>query len=57
MVNCILKINKDHFFVFEEFMKNEILFSKGKVSSDLERGTRGKTYSAVIMVAPLKTGL
>ena len=57
MVNCILKINKDHFFVFEEFMKNEILFSKGKVSSDLERGTRGKTYSAVIMAAPLKTGL
>ena len=26
MSNCILKINKDHFFAFEEEMKNDMLF-------------------------------
>ena len=45
MGNCISKIIKDCLFVFEEFMKNDILFSKGKERSDLERSTRGKTYT------------
>ena len=29
MGNYISRINKDHFFVIEEFMKNEVLFSNG----------------------------
>ena len=40
MGNCISKINKDHFFVYEELMKNKILFSKGKARHALELGTR-----------------
>ena len=38
MGNCISKINKDPFIVYEELMKNEILFSKGKIRSVLEIG-------------------
>ena len=29
MGNYISRINKDHFFVIEEFIKNEVLFSNG----------------------------
>ena len=31
MGNCISKINKDRFFAIEELMKNNILFSNGRV--------------------------
>ena len=41
MGNCISKINKDHFFVREELMKNYIFFSKGKKRRRLHMGTRG----------------
>ena len=30
MRNCILKINKDRFFAFEEEMKNDMLFFRGQ---------------------------
>ena len=30
MGNCFSKINKDHFFAFEEKMKNDITFFKGE---------------------------
>ena len=53
MGNCISKINKEHFFVFEEFMKNDILLLKGKVRSDLERGIRGKTYTGFYSIKKL----
>ena len=42
MGNCISKINKDHFFAFEEKIRNDISFLKGKTRTDLEIGTRGK---------------
>ena len=66
MRNCISKINKDHFFAFEEAMKNDTSFFKGKTRSDLERGTRGKTYTGfhsikkflkIMTLALLKTGM
>ena len=36
MGNCISKINKDHFLAFEEEIKNEILFFKGKTRCIIE---------------------
>ena len=41
MANSISKINKDHFFVYKEFMKNDISFSKGKTRCALEIGASG----------------
>ena len=41
MGNYISKINKDHFFVYKKFMKNDISFSKGKTRRALEIGARG----------------
>ena len=46
MGNCISKINKDHFFVIEEFIKNDALFSNGVTRLALELGTK-KTYAGV----------
>ena len=66
MGNCISKVNKEHFFAFEGKMKNCISFLKGKIRSDLEIGTRGKTYMGfhsvrkfpeIMMLAPLQTGV
>ena len=66
MGNCISKINNDHSFVFEEKMKNDIFFLKGKTRSDLKLGARGKTYtgfhsirtfSEIMMLAPLQIGV
>ena len=37
MGNCISKINKDYSFAFEEEMKNDTSFFKGKARSDLEK--------------------
>ena len=48
MENCISKINKDHFFAFEEEMKNTILFFKGKTRFSLDiltGGTHMRPYS------------
>ena len=42
MGNCISKINKDHFFAFEEEMKNNILLFKGRIRCVIEMYTRGK---------------
>ena len=65
MGNCISKINKDHFFVTEEFMKTDILFSNGVTRLTLECDTK-KTYTEVHFIkknpekinpAPLQTGL
>ena len=62
MGNSISKINKDHFFAFEEEVKNDIFFLKGKTMSDLEMGITGKTYtgfhfikrfSKIMTLAPL----
>ena len=39
MGNCISKINKDHFFVYKELMKNYILFSKRMTERALEMVT------------------
>ena len=41
MRNSISKVNKDHFFAFKEFMKNDFLFSKGKAKFVPDMGTRG----------------
>ena len=66
MGNCISKINKDHFFAFEEIRKNDILFSKGKTRLLLEIYARGKGYTGfhsirkipeIINLAPLQTGM
>ena len=66
MGNCISKINKYHLFAFDELMKNDILFFKGKTKGDFEMGTRGKTYkgfhsikkfSKIMTLAPLQTGV
>ena len=45
MGNSISKINKDQYVAFEEGMKNDIFFLKGKTRSNLEMGIRGKTYT------------
>ena len=65
MANCISKINKDHFFAFEEFMKNDILFLKGKARLVLDMGTRGtnmgvhsiRKLQEIMTLAPLQTGV
>ena len=63
MGNCISKINKDHFFAFEEKMKNDILFFKGKTTCMIEMCARGKKYTGIHSIkkysktfAPLQTG-
>ena len=62
MGNCISKINKDHFLAFEEQMKNDILFFKGKTRSATEMSSSGKKYAGVHSIkkysktfAPLQT--
>ena len=47
MGNCISKINKDHFFAFEEKMRNDILFFKGKIRCIIEMCARGKKYTGI----------
>ena len=47
MGNCMSKINKDHFFAFEEEIKNGILFFKGKIRCVIEMCTRGKKYTGI----------
>ena len=47
MGKCISKINKDHFFAFEEEMKNDILFFKGKIRCVIEMCGRGKKYTGI----------
>ena len=62
MGNCISKMNKDHFFAFEE-MKNFALFFKGNTRFGLDMLTGGtymklysiKKYSKTF--APLLTGV
>ena len=64
MGNCISKINKDHFFAVEEFMKNDIFFPNGTIRYHLDMLYRG-TYTGVyfikklpekVTLAPLQTG-
>ena len=62
MGNGISKINKDHFFAFEEKMKNDILFFKGKIRCIIEMCARGKKYTGIHSIkkysktfAPLQT--
>ena len=64
MGNCISKINKDRFFVYEEYMKNKTSLEKGKTSRALEVGSRGGThvgahsflgFSEIMTLAPLQT--
>ena len=62
MGNCISKINKDHFFAFEEEMKNNILLFKGRIRCVIEMYTRGKKYTEIYsikknseMFGPLQT--
>ena len=63
MGNCISKINKDHFFAFEEEMKNKTSFEKGRLRRGLNMITGGtymklysiKRYSKTL--APLQTGV
>ena len=64
MVNCISKINKDHVFAFEEEMKNDIFFFKGKTRCIIEMCARGKKYTGTHSMkkysktfAPLQTGM
>ena len=62
MGNCISKINKDHFFAFEEEMKNFVLFYKENTWFGLDMLTGGtymrlysiKKYSK--MLASSQTG-
>ena len=64
MGNCISKINKDHFFAFEEEIKKMTLFFKGKTRPGLDMVTRGtykgshsiKKFSEIMTLAPLQTG-
>ena len=64
MVNCSSKVNKDHFFAFEEEMKNYILFFKGKARCIIEICARGKKYTGIHSMkkysktfAPLQSGM
>ena len=63
MGNCISKINKDPFLVYEKLMKNDIFFSKGKIRSALEMGTiytesySIMKFSEIMTLAPLQTGV
>ena len=65
MGRCISKVNKDHFFAFEEFMKNDILLSNRMTRFGLDMVTR-KIYTGIhsirqipekITLAPLQTGV
>ena len=40
MGNCISKILKDHFFAFEELLKNDILLSGGMMRLALDWSTK-----------------
>ena len=40
MGNCISQIFKDHFFAFEELLKNDILLSHGMMRLALDWGTK-----------------
>ena len=65
MGNCISKTLKDHFFAFEEFLKNDILLSGGMMRLALDWGTK-RTCMGVYSIkkamlysetlAPLQTG-
>ena len=63
MGNCISKVFKNHFFAFEEGIKNKTSFGKGRVRRGLEMVTGGtymklysiKKYSKTL--APLQTGM
>ena len=46
MGNCISKINKDHFFAYKEFIKNDIFFSNGIKRLKLDMVTRGSYTGA-----------
>ena len=41
MGNAFSKINKDHFFAYEEFMKNDIFLENGIKRLRLDMVTRG----------------
>ena len=65
METVFSKINKDHFFAVEEFMKNDIFFSNGRIRYHLDMLYRG-THTGVhfikklpekITLAPLQTGM
>ena len=65
MGRCISKINRDHLFAFEEFMKNDILFSNRTTRHGLDIVT-SKTYMGIhsirkisekITLAPSQTGV
>ena len=65
MGNCTSKILKDHFFAFQEFLKNDTLLSGGMMSLALDWGTkvtcmevhsiRKATYSE--RLAPVQAGI
>ena len=64
VANSISKIDKDHFFAFEEEMKNDVLFLKGKTRFIIEMCARGKKYTGIHSIrkysktfAPLQTGV
>ena len=63
MGNCISRISEDHFFAFEEDMKNKTSLKKGRVRRGLDvvtGGTYMKLYSVKKyskMIAPLQTGI
>ena len=66
MGNCISKINKDHFFVYEGYVKNNTSLEKGKRRRAIEMGIKGGTYrgahslfrfSKIMTLAPLQTGV
>ena len=42
MENCISKIFRDHFFAFEQLLKNYILLSRGMMRLALDRDTKRK---------------
>ena len=57
MGNFISKINKDRFFVYEEYMKNKTSLEKGKTRRTLEMGAHSLLRSSKIMpLAPIQTG-
>ena len=62
--DCISKINKNHFFAFEEEMKNDILFFKGRTRCIIEMCARDNKYTGIYFIrkhsetfAPLQTGM
>ena len=64
MGNAFSKINKDHFFAYEEFIKNDIFLANGIKRLRLDMVTRGsytgahfiKKLSEKITPTPLQTG-